>query len=306
MALAGALALLARCADAQLLEQTLEVPVHSADAGEPPFRQVIAVRTVRAATAARLPFVVLLHGRDGDGAQRARLALPVYPANVRYFAARGFAVIVPLRVGYGLSGGPDVEYSGACDDKHYAAAVAPAATQVRQLLEFVRGLPYVDGNRGLIVGESFGGMVALAIAAQPPPGLRGVVNIEGGDGGDSVQRPDEPCSPGMLRDTFAIYGRTARIPSLWLYSENDRLWGNRYPREWFAAFAAAGGGGAFTALPADRNNGHFIFSRNALAWQPAFERFAASLGLAPREPGRRLSRAAGASTRGSPASPSAP
>jgi hypothetical protein len=37
------------------------------------------------------------------------------------------------------------------------------------------------------------------------------------------------------------------------------------------------------ALPADKNNGHFIFNRNALAWQPRFETFVAGLPL-PTEP----------------------
>ena len=79
--------------------------------------------------------------------------------------------------------------------------------------------------------------------------------------------------------TLAAYGRRDRVPTLWLYSANDRYWGTKAPRRWFDAFVAAGGEGRFIELPADKNNGHFIFNRNPQAWHGAFEVFAASLGL---------------------------
>jgi dienelactone hydrolase len=279
LALTGLIGLHAGALRAAILEQTLQVPVHSAAGQGAAFAQPMLLRTAYDAQRGRRPFLVLLHGRDGDPQHRARLALPIYPANLRYFAARGFAVLVPLRVGYGATAGPDVEFTGDCNDKHYAAGVAAAVAETRELLRYVRRLPYVDAGRGLIVGESFGGVAAIAAAAAQLPGVTGVVNIAGGDGGDSLHRPDEPCRPDQLQATFAAYGAAARLPTLWLYSANDRLWGTRYPREWFAAFAAAGGRGSFMPLPADRNNGHYIFSRNAAAWHPAFEAFAAALGF---------------------------
>jgi len=269
----------AQAGDVPLVEETLQLPVESAATAQRPFRQAISLRILRQPAAGRRPFLILLHGRDGDARRRARLALPIYPANTRYFASHGFVVIVPLRIGYGISGGPDIESTGDCADKRYGDGVEPALRQAQQVLGFARRLAYVDATRGIVVGESFGGLVAIAATAHPLPGLRGAVNIEGGDGGDALQRPDEPCSPDQLRDTLARYGQTSRLPTLWLYSANDRLWGTRYPREWYAAFTAAGGLGTFMPLPADKNNGHYIFSRNAPAWQPAFEEFVASLGL---------------------------
>lgn len=271
---------------ASLLEDTLQIAVHADATGGPALHQSILVRVVRPSEAGpALPYLVLLHGRAADPALRARLALPIYPANARYFAGLGFAVLIPLRAGYGASGGPDVEQTGSCELKRYAEGVAPAAAETRQVLEFARSLPYVDPARGLIVGESFGGLAAIALAAHPPRGLRGVVNVAGGDGGDSLHRPDEPCRPDQLRAAFARYGRTARIPTLWLYSANDRFWGTVYPRQWYEAFRGAGGVGTFVTLPADKNNGHFIFNRNAPAWHPAFERFLDGLGLG-RDAGR--------------------
>jgi hypothetical protein len=52
---------------------------------------------------------------------------------------------------------------------------------------------------------------------------------------------------------FADYGKTAKVPMLWIYTENDLYSGLRYPRQWFDAcvkrgapaqgFKTANGGG---------------------------------------------------------------
>lgn len=67
---------------------------------------------------------------------------------------------------------------------------------------------------------------------------------------------------------FGNYGKTARIPTLWAYSDNDRWMGNKYPKEWFAAFKDNGGQGEFLALPAHGKDGHGIFTQNPNAWRP--------------------------------------
>jgi dienelactone hydrolase len=266
-------------ADDSMVADTLRVPIHLSPSGAPPATRTIDVAVLHRRSVGRMPFLLLLHGRAADAADRARLALPIYPANARYFAALGFVVLIPLRIGYGIAGGPDLEQTGPCDDKHFAAGVAPAVEEARQVLAFAAALSYVDSRRGIVVGESFGGLVAIAAAAVPLPGLVASLSVSGGDGGDSLRRPDRPCGPDLLAETFARYGSGNRVPTLWLYSANDRLWGAELPRVWFDAFVRAGGRGEFVELPADKNNGHFIFNRNAAAWHPAFERFVAALAL---------------------------
>jgi dienelactone hydrolase len=197
--------------------------------------------------------------------------------NARYFATRGFAVLIPTRIGYGVTGGPDVEFTGPCADKRVAAGTDAGASQVRQLLAWAVGRPGIDAGRGLLVGESFGGLVALA--AGSTSGVRGVVSIAGGDGGDSLRHPDAPCGVDHVAAALQSYARTTHVPTLWMYSANDRLWGTSAPRGWLDAYRAAGGAATFVALPADKNNGHFIFTRNPPAWHPAFEQFAALLGF---------------------------
>lgn len=264
---------------AEIIEQTIEVPVQVQAPGGPEVRQNIAVTIVREATVDRRPFLVLLHGRGTSAAERTAMGLQTYPANSRYFASKGFVVLVPTRVGYGVSRGPDVEYTGTCESKHFADGAAVAVAETQQVLRYAERLAYVDPDRGIVVGESFGGLVAIAIAAGDIRGVAAAVNISGGDGGNVRTRVDEPCRPDQMRETFARYGSANRLPTLWMYSANDRVWGPVYPRQWFAAFTQAGGRGQFVDLPADKNNGHYIFNRNAAAWHPAFENFVAGLKL---------------------------
>ncbi len=265
---------------AEIIEQTIKVAVTLKVPGGPDLRQDIAMTIIRESASERRPFLVLLHGRGASQAERTAMGLKTYPANSRYFASMGFVVLVPTRVGYGVSGGPDVEYTGTCATKRFAGGAEIAASQTRQVLAYAARLPYVDPDRGIVVGESFGGLVAIAIASSDIRGVVAAVNVSGGDGGDARKRTDEPCRPDQMRETFASYGGTNRLPTLWMYSANDRVWGPAYPRQWFAAFTHAGGRGKFIDLPADKNNGHYIFNRNASAWHPAFERFLSQLDLA--------------------------
>ncbi len=285
---------LAQAYAAPVIEREVRMPVRLSAAENVGERASIPVLIVREPSHRRRPFLLLLHGRPGTPAERQRLALPVYPANARYFAERGFVVLEPLRLGYGPGAGHDIEDTGDCSDKHFGSGVKAGAQEMSSLLRSLPSIPYIDRKRGIAFGESFGGLIAIALVAAHAPGIRAAVNIEGGDGGDSLNHPDTPCQPERLGALFAELGRTSRMPTLWLYSANDRFWGPELPRRWFAAFSGAGGQGRFEDLPADKNNGHFIFNRNALAWHPAFEGFVTALGSTPGSSGSAPSAAGGA------------
>jgi dienelactone hydrolase len=263
---------------AQVIEEQFNLPVaiRHATAGE--VRQEVVVTVFRDSRRPRSPYLVLGHGRAPKPEDRAGMGRARFTANSQYFVSLGFAVFVPTRIGYGVTGGPDLEDTGPCSVKNYPPGYDAAAQLTTQVIAHARRLPYVDQGRGLVVGQSFGGATAITMAARPVEGLMATVNFAGGGGGNPA-RPAQPCRPDMLRAMFADYGRSARIPTLWLYSENDRYFGVSQPRAWFDAFVAAGGRGSFIQLPANGDDGHSSFTRNPTAWRPHFEAFLQEVGF---------------------------
>lgn len=265
-------------AAAAVIEEVVEVPVSVKTIYGQETHQSIKVTIFRDDQREKSPFLVLNHGRPASPADFAKIKRARFSAASKYFVSKGFVVLVPTRVGYGDSGGPDVEYSGRCDSRNYPPVYATSAMQTVATLRYAANLPYVDSTKGIVVGQSFGGATAIALASMKIPGLIGAVNFAGGGGGNPVDSPERPCSPYRLASLFEDYGKTSSIPTLWLYSENDRYFGKDLPREWFGKFIKAGGNGKFIQLPPYKEDGHPSFTGNPDAWKPAFEEFLAQIG----------------------------
>lgn len=218
-------------------------------------------------------FMVILHGRAGTASERAAYGRTRFAEIARDFARQGYAVFVPTRIGYGDTGGPDVEDTGRCHAKDYVAGIAPATDEVMQLIAAVRKMPEIGNSSGVIVGQSVGGLLTVSLAARNVPRVVAYVNFAGGSGGDPKGRPGQPCGPDKMAEAYAHFGAKARSPVLWLYSPNDLFWGADLPREWFAAFKKAGGPGRFVALPPYGEDGHQSFSRNQAAWRETVVQF---------------------------------
>jgi len=268
---------------AALVEEVVQISVSVRDAGDREVRHSITLTIFRDDTRTKSPFLILNHGRAGTAEGRARLGRARYADNAAYFVERGFAVFVPTRVGYGVTGGPDIEIRGACDNREFAPGFEAAAAQSLAVIAHAKSQTYVESRQGLLMGQSYGGATTVALAAKNIDGVQAAVNFAGGSGGNPVQRPENPCSPQVLERTYADYGKTARTPMLWLFSENDRFWGADYPRHWFAAYRAAGGAGEFVQLPAHGKDGHSGFTSNPNAWKPHFEAFLKSIGFTDRD-----------------------
>jgi dienelactone hydrolase len=164
-----------------------------------------------------------------------------------------------------------------------------SAVQTLAVLEALRKRPGAAPDRAVVMGQSFGGTTAIAVAALNPPGVQGAINFAGGGGGNPELMPQNPCGQPALRRLFAGYGKTARMPSLWVYSENDQYFGPTLPREWFEAFKAAGGTGEYALFPPLGSNGHSLFSRGPDLWHPRVREFLLAIGYAPLDaaPGRK-------------------
>jgi len=263
----------AQASAAFVVEEIVELPVTVRDFYGKPVSQSFKVTVFYDNAAPRAPYAIINHGRAVKKEDRAKVGRARYVDVARYLMGKGFAVFVPTRIGYGVTGGEDVENTGTCQGKKYPPGYEAAAEQTRKVVDYARARPYVDPGRGLVMGQSFGGATAITIAAGNPQGVVATVNFAGGGGGNPIDFPEKPCRNDLLIEMFANYGKTARIPTLWVYSENDRYFGKEKPREWFKAFQDAGGKGEFVQLPAHGKDGHPSFTSNPTAWKPAFEDF---------------------------------
>ena len=264
-----------------LNESVFTVPVTVKDIRGRSVSGPMTVTQFKPAGAGPFPLAILLHGRGPDRAATPRYR---YTAAAAWLVARGFAVLVPTRLGYGLSGASDPsmdpEGAGMCGRRQYGPALDAAATGVLHLIVHAHQLPFVDQQRVVIIGQSYGGATAIALAAKRIEGVVGVLNFAGGSGGDPDKRPGAPCDADKMSVTYAGFGATSRVPTLWVYTANDKWMGVEAPQRWFAAFKEAGGNGEFLAMPAFGDDGHALFGKGIDIWRPAADRFLDTLGFA--------------------------
>lgn len=271
-------------AQARLHEQVIEVPVTVQDMyGRPVAHPVTVTVFADERNPQPAPLLVINHGRAPDANDRAAIGRAKYSEASRFFVQQGFIVAVPTRIGYGVTGGPDVEDSGACERKRYPPGYAAAARQTVAVLAALRRRPDAAPDRAVVLGQSYGGTTAIAVAGLNPPGVQAAINFAGGGGGNPKTRPQQPCQPAGLESLFAGYGATAKIPTLWIYTENDMYLGADYPRQWHAAFARAGGRSQFLQFPPLGSDGHSLFTRSPATWQPAVLEFLRANGFPPRQ-----------------------
>lgn len=188
----------------------------------------------------------------------------------RALADRGYVVMMLVRRGYGKSQGPDAEFKDTA-----AESGLEAAKDINCAVAYLRQQPFANKDRGLIIGHSQGGWAALAAATVRMEGVRGVVNLSGGTNyrkmGDGRVTPAVQTHwVGACREL----GKSAVVPSLWIYTENDRTHPPVYVRQMFEAFQSAGGKAQLVLKPAYKDNGHAFVNEPALFLTELLEFFA--------------------------------
>jgi dienelactone hydrolase len=230
------------------------------------------------------PLVVMNHGVSLDPTERSYFPLLEFRDAALWFARQGFVVVAPVRSGYGITafelperGIFDVFFSGVgqCSDPQFRAAGLAVATMDKWVIDYVTRQSFVDGHKVIIVGQSGGGWGAIALASQNPAQVRAIITFAAGRGGHLDGKPNNNCAPDRLVAATAEFGRTARVPMLWIYTENDTYFGPDLSQRMARAFRAEGGNVEYHLLPSFGNDGHFLLdSRDGVGlWAPLVNDF---------------------------------
>jgi dienelactone hydrolase len=238
---------------------------------------LLHVRVFRPPGHGPFPLAVVNHGSPPDAAQRPKMPVPTFASASNWLLARGYLVALPLRRGYGETGGPWAEQFGSCAAPDYYGAGLATADDIQAVLSFFRARAYVARERTLVIGQSAGGWGSIALASRNPRGVQAVLNFAGGRGGMNPQVGN--CAPQRLVEAARRYGATARLPSLWLYTANDKYFAPALSHRMFDAFVGAGGTAEYVALPPFGDDGHTVFAASAgrALWQPPADGFLGKL-----------------------------
>jgi dienelactone hydrolase len=228
------------------------------------------------------PLVVLNHGSPRSSDDRPAMTPYSLWAQAVAFARRGWVAVAFMRRGYGRSGGEWAETYGSCSSPDYATAGRAGASDIAAVAKFMMAEPYVSKGKWISVGHSAGAFATVALTADPPPGLAAAIGFAPGRGSTS---PDTVCGEQQLVSAFAQYGRTSRIPLLWVSAENDHFFGPRLVPLLTGAFSSAGGNLTTIKAPSFGSDGHQLFSAaNGIpVWSPIVDRFLMSNNLVFRD-----------------------
>ena len=216
------------------------------------------------------PLIVINHGKDPGRPSLQPRDRFYHMASA--FVKRGYAVMVPMRQGFANSTGRYAEHG--CD---MTANGYSQAADIRDTLEFARRQAWVDKDRIVVAGQSYGGLATIALGTQKLPGVRGLINFAGGLRDDS----DRCAWRSQLVSAFAEYGARNTVPTLWMYGKNDSLFGPELAQRMHAAFEQAGGRGRLVEFGAFKRDAHgMLASRDGeRVWLDDTEKFLEEIGM---------------------------
>jgi dienelactone hydrolase len=203
---------------------------------------------------------LIAHATTQNVLRRAQMPQPEYRALAAFLVARGFAVLVPERLGHGATGGKYLEDQGGCDDADYAHAARATAEEIALPLEFLRTQSFIRKDGAVIVGHSAGGWGALALAGSDPRSISAIIAFAPGRGGHANDVSNQVCAPHTLLAAAGEFGKAARVPLTWLVAANDTYFSPELSRRLAGAFRSAGGKVEFRVLaPAPAGSeGHWL------------------------------------------------
>ncbi|MBR0695300.1 S9 family peptidase [Bradyrhizobium lablabi] len=204
------------------------------------------------------PLAVIAHASTQNVLHRAQMPQPEYRALAHWLVARGFAVLVPERLGHAATGGKYVEDQGGCDEADYFRAGRATADEIALAMDYLRQQAFIRRDGTVIVGHSAGGWGAVALAGENPRGVSRIIVFAAGRGGRANDFPNQICAPHTLIASAAEFGAHAGIPVTWLVAANDSYYAPAFSRRLADAFAKIGGKVDFRVLPAYGSEGHWL------------------------------------------------
>jgi dienelactone hydrolase len=219
------------------------------------------------------PLLIINHGKD-PGRPNAQPRDRFYHM-ASAFVKRGYAVMVPMRQGFASSTGRYRDHG--CD---MTANGYTQANDVLDALNYAREQPWVDGERIVIAGQSYGGMATMALGTQALPGVRGLINFAGG-----LRDESNGCDwKAELVSAFANYGANNKIPSLWMYGVNDSLFGPDLAMRLHDAFLLSGGRAKLVEYGPFKRDAHgMLASRDGeKVWLAETAKFLQQIGMPTR------------------------
>jgi dienelactone hydrolase len=287
--IAGLVAAGAPARAAEFYTEDLRIPMAAAGP------QGLEAFLVRPAGTKRYPLALLSHGSPRSFDDRATMWAHKYYGIALEYARRGFAALIVMRRGYGTSPGGRVDSVGACANAAYLPAAAVAVADLRAAIDAMARRSDVTISGMIAAGQSAGGFATVALTAQAPPGLVAAINFAGGRGS---RDDDDVCNPDGLVRAFASFGKTSRVPMLWVYASNDLFFGPALARRFHDGFRKSGGNATFFAAPPYGKDGHHLYSvEGRPLWTSYLDAFLRERGLArdilsppdPLPPPRQLS-----------------
>ena len=145
---------------------------------------------------------VIAHASTQNVLRRAQMPQPEYRALAAFLVARGFAVLVPERLGHGATGGRYVEDQGGCDEADYARAGRATAEEISLALDYLQKQDFIRKDAAVVIGHSAGGWGALALANADPKQISAIIGRS---------RPDAAVTPMTNRTRSARHIRCSRL-----------------------------------------------------------------------------------------------
>ena len=130
--------------------------------------------------------------------RRAQMPQPEYRALAAWLVARGFAVLVPERLGHGATGGDYLEDQGGCDEADYLEPGRATADEIAQRWTICAGNPSSARTAPSSSGIPPAPGARWRSPARTRKAIAAIVAFAPGRGGHANDLPQQVCAPHTL------------------------------------------------------------------------------------------------------------